>query len=454
MCAACRAWALSRPDSTGVCARCQHPALAIRDGWCHVCLLHVQEQGIDAHDYDWCQLWLADSVVGLSERPFPLSWRRTEPSAPADRELIAARTSVGLSPHLLVPGQGELFNVRREWANARATLESYSLSSGAANMLDQFKHHGQEQGWSSDNLSTAAKTLRILFGWLGNAAPIPEQDIRLLDEVGLRTRRVLRFLADNGLVIPDTARQSEPREHASHRIIASLPSSIVPEIEEWVVLLRRESRNGRPHARYATIRNYLTYAHPALVEWGRRYRTLREVTPADVDAAIEAQVGEAASHMGISLRSIFRTLKRNKTIFRDPTRGIVVPHGPTRPPRTIPSDMVAGLIDRATGAADRLAVALVAIHAVGQRELTRILVDDLSVSRSRLLIRRRYGLRVIHLDEVTVSLLDQWLRERYSRWPATRNPHLLISQQTAAETGPVNAFYLWQKFKPLGIRWR
>lgn len=155
--------------------------------------------------------------------------------------------------------------------------------------------------------------------------------------------------------------------------------------------------------------------------------------------------------MGIALRGIFRTLKCNKTIFRDPTRGMVVPHGPTRPPRTLPSDMVAGLIDRATGAADRLAVALVAIHAVGQRELTRILVDDLSVGRSRLLIRRRYGLRVIHLDEVTVSLLDLWLRERYRRWPATRNPHLLISQQTAAETGPVHAFHLWQKFKPLGI---
>ncbi|WP_411105168.1 hypothetical protein [Streptomyces sp. cmx-4-9] len=183
----------------------------------------------------------------------------------------------------------------------------------------------------------SALTLRILFGWLGNAAPIPEQDIRLLNEVGLRTRRTLRFLADNSLVIPDTARQSEPRGHVSHRIIANLPSSSRPEIGEWVVLLRREDRNGRPHTRYATIRNYRTYAHPALVEWGRRYRTLREVTPADVDAAIEAQAGEAARHMGIALRSIFRTLKRNKTIFRDSTRGIVVPHGPTRPPRTLPA---------------------------------------------------------------------------------------------------------------------
>lgn len=451
MCAACRVWALSRPDSAGVCGRCQHPALAIRDGWCRTCLLHVQEQGIDAHGTDWCQLWLADSAVGLSERPIQLSWRRTDPPSPTDRKAIAARTSVGLSPHLLVPGQGELFTVRRDWVNARAALENYCLSPAAASMLDRFKRHGQEHGWSGDNLSTAAKTLRILFGWLGNAAPIPEQDIRLLNEVGLRTRRTLRFLADNSLVIPDTARQSEPREHASHRIIANLPSSIRPEIEEWVVLLRREDRNGRPHARFATIRNYLTYAHPALVDWGRRYRTLREVTPADVDAAIEAQTGEAARHMGIALRSIFRTLKRNKTIFRDPTRGIVVPHGPTRPPRTLPSDMVSGLIDRATGAADRLAVALVAIHAVGQRELTRILVDDLSVSRSRLLIRRRHGLRVIHLDEVTVSLLNLWLHERHRRWSATRNPHLFISQQTAAETGPVDAFYLWRIFEPLGI---
>ena len=79
---------------------------------------------------------------------------------------------------------------------------------------------------------------------------------------------------------------------------------------------------------------------------------------------------------------------------------------------------------------------------------SRILVDDLSLSRSLLTIRRHHGPRVIHLDEVTASLLNLWLHERYRRWPATRNPHLYISQQTAAETGPVNIHYLWQIFKP------
>jgi hypothetical protein len=100
------------------------------------------------------------------------------------------------------------------------------------------------------------------------------------------------------------------------------------------------------------------------------------VTQADVDEVIEARVGEEARRMAIALRSIFRTLKRSKTIFRDPTRGIVVPHGPSLPPRTLPDDLISGLLNRASDAGDRLAVALVAIHAVGQRELARIRLDD------------------------------------------------------------------------------
>jgi hypothetical protein len=44
---------------------------------------------------------------------------------------------------------------------------------------------------------------------------------------------------------------------------------------------------------------------------------------------------------------------------------------------------------------------------------SRILVDDLFLSRSCLTIRRHHGLRVIHLDEVTASLLNLWLHERY-----------------------------------------
>ena len=39
----------------------------------------------------------------------------------------------------------------------------------------------------------------------------------------------------------------------------------------------------------------------------------------------------------------------------------------------------------------------------------------------------------IYLDETTFSLATAWIAERHRRWPATTNPYLLVTQQTAAD---------------------
>jgi hypothetical protein len=43
-------------------------------------------------------------------------------------------------------------------------------------------------------------------------------------------------------------------------------------------------------------------------------------------------------------------------------------------------------------------------------------------------------------------ILD-WLSHRRSRWPDTANPHLIINQQTAMETGPVSKVSLTAPFR-------
>jgi len=96
-------------------------------------------------------------------------------------------------------------------------------------------------------------------------------------------------------------------------------------------------------------------------------------------------------------------------------------------------------------------VALVAIHAVTAADLTGLRASDLDLASCRLTVRRRRRHRVIYLDEVTVSLAGQWLRYRWQRWPSSRNPHLLVSQQTAADTSPVNATVIWKIFQPLDV---
>jgi len=47
---------------------------------------------------------------------------------------------------------------------------------------------------------------------------------------------------------------------------------------------------------------------------------------------------------------------------------------------------------------------------------------------------------------LTHQVLTAWLERRRARWPDTANPHLLITQQNATETGPVSN--VWAR-KPL-----
>jgi hypothetical protein len=75
-------------------------------------------------------------------------------------------------------------------------------------------------------------------------------------------------------------------------------------------------------------------------------------------------------------------------------------------------------------------------------------MTDLDLPNARLTIRRRTGRHFIYLDELTLACLDTWLRERQRRWPRTPNPHLLISQQTAADTTPVAPRYIDECFAP------
>jgi integrase len=262
---------------------------------------------------------------------------------------------------------------------------------------------------------------------------------------------VLTFLAGQGMLVADPARQSEPRQHAVQRLLDSLPGQIGREAGIWVKVVRRQGRVKHPALAYKSIRNYFAYLLPVLTEWADRYASLREVTRHDILDAIDARHGTVIQHRIIALRSLFRALRQERVIFRDPTRGISLP-APARLPQPLPADRVAGLLNRASGPAARLVVALVAIHAVPEADLVRLQAADLDLAAGTLIIRHGYRHRVVYLDEVTAALASRWLRYRHQRWPGSRNPHLLVSQQTAADTSPVGPTMIGAMFEPLGVR--
>jgi integrase len=171
---------------------------------------------------------------------------------------------------------------------------------------------------------------------------------------------------------------------------------------------------------------------PVLDEWSSRYIFLRQVTREDVLRAIDPDNGPDIHHRMVAIRSLFKALRQERLIFADPTRDISLPKH-EMPPRSLPSDRLAGLLERVEGAAARLITALIAIHALGNDETSRLRLEDMNLPRGRMIARSGYGRRrTVFLDELTRGLLDQWLKYRAERWPRSLNPHLLITRQTAA----------------------
>src|SRR6266511_425953 len=187
---------------------------------------------------------------------------------------------------------------------------------------------------------------------------------------------------------------------------------------------------------WALIRRYLTIAAPILRQWGERadVDSLRSITTDDIQDVLKNRTGSGAHRLQTALRSLFRALKRERLIFRDPARGITVTRA-SRLPQAVPSDRLRGLLDRAPTTVAKLAVALVAVHALRPVELRRLHLADLDRARGRLTVRRpgTGADRIVVLDEFTLRFAGAWLRERAQRWPHSTNPHLLVSQQTAVD---------------------
>lgn len=80
---------------------------------------------------------------------------------------------------------------------------------------------------------------------------------------------------------------------------------------------------------------------------------------------------------------------------------------------------------------------LAGVHALTRADIAALRVDQVDLHHRRL---HTPG-RVLRLDELTWQHLRGWLDERRDRWPATANPHLLLTGKSAYGTGTVSTQY-------------
>ncbi|MBP8539237.1 hypothetical protein [Streptomyces sp. MK37H] len=125
---------------------------------------------------------------------------------------------------------------------------------------------------------------------------------------------------------------------------------------------------------------------------------------------------------------MFRALRQEWVVFRDPTRNL---GGGL--PRSVPSEVLAGLLTQVKTAFGCLVIALVAVHALPGHVACTLLTEDLDLSRGTVQVCRRLLRHTVYLEEFTHQLAADWLTYRHRRWPASANPYLLVSQRSALD---------------------
>lgn len=466
-CAACSKWRRAFPGQAAClhCSRVTH--VCRRDGLCRPCLMSIRDDdpGWIQHPQPGRPLQLGFLLTGVRlprASSLILPANRKDKQAPAGtaacRQVTQPRRprlAQPVSPHLVNPAQGVLLDVRRDWSflNVGELDQLPALTPAASALVDELDRHARACGMDSGPRNNATKTLRILLAWLGADAPVHEADVRALSSrPSTAIRRVLQFLDDRGMIIPDPARQGTAVERTINQHIDALPGAIAGEVRQWVKVIRGQGRRAHQELPFSSVRSYLNCFHPVLAEWGQHVTSLREITRDDVQAALDRHPGARAHNLLPALRSLFRALRQEKIIFRDPTSGITM-RTMQRLPSPIPTDLLRGLIDRAGNPFAKVTVTMIAIYALGKKETALLLLEDLDLPRGQLAVRRPTGTHTIYLDGLSRTLMADWLRERHRCWPLTRNPHLLVTRHTAVDTAgpPVAPTVLDAIFGELGL---
>jgi integrase len=221
------------------------------------------------------------------------------------------------------------------------------------------------------------------------------------------------------------------------RQLGGLAPGISAEARRWARAVR-EGTPRSPALRETSVRTYFASVRPALLAWSDRYGHLREVTRDDIRGHLATLHGQQRQTALCAFRSLFGWANSNGVVFANPARRLRA--GRRERPLFLPLDdsQISRVVAAATTAHARLFVALAAVHAARPGQIRAMQLSDVDLGNHRLTIAGQPR----PLDDLTRKTLHDWLDYRQRHWPATANPHLLVSARTAPGTGPVSHAWL------------
>jgi hypothetical protein len=269
---------------------------------------------------------------------------------------------------------------------------------------------GETHGWSPSTLRCTLDGLTVLLGGRRAGERVTLTEIRTRTSRHTSSPRVAEVLAGLDLLEDD----SIPAVRSwIERRAGELPQGFAGTVRSWLLVLLGGDARARPRS-HASIYVYFTAVQPLIGRWAADRGHLREVTADDLRTVLDPLRGHQLRTTTVAVRSLFRFAKKRGLVFANPAARLkAADPGGSLLPMTDAEIRVAG--QAATSPAQRLIVALAAVHAARWAAIRDLTLDDLDLPNRRITIaghRQRLG-------ELTYRALRAWLSHRRATWPRT-----------------------------------
>jgi len=326
----------------------------------------------------------------------------------------------------------------RRWRHPALSSDNPALHAAAGRAKELSEAHG----WAPGTFLCVLDGLTTLLHERPRGEPVPLSEVRTQATQHGRGVRIAEVLADVELLNDDTI--PAIRSWIERRS-GELPAGFAADVRAWLLVLLDGDARNRPRSAI-TIYGYFASIRPLLHGWSATRGHLREITAADVRIALEPVRGWRRGNTITALRSLFRFAARRRIVFTNPTARLANPDG-NRSLLPMTDAEIRGIEHCIDTPAQRLVIALAAVHAASGMTIRQLTLDDVDLPNRR-----------INLDGVTQPLaslthhaLRAWLDYRRRTWPHTPNRHLLISRGTSHGVGPVGRNYLTERLLPPGV---
>jgi integrase len=123
---------------------------------------------------------------------------------------------------------------------------------------------------------------------------------------------------------------------------------------------------------------------PFIECWAATRGHLREITSSDVDSVLEPLRGYRRYNAITALRSLFRFAMRRGLMFADPTAHLRGDRGAGRAVLPMTAEQIRAAGQAAATPAQRLAIALAAVHAARPKAIRELNLEDIDLPSRRI----------------------------------------------------------------------